>query len=536
MNEKENACNSNIGSETLRKVLREYSINRRKFLAGMITTSIAATFSPLAFLSSTQAQTQEAGIPNLWVDVHCHIFNANDLPVDGAIQTLLEQYTKLNSYSISVLLGALLKKGVPGYVDENKKLDKLLDDKTPPPVFCEDFTISRGDFDVHLGELKEQGVKLIDLLTDEERDSIGEEKGGIPEIKIIDALWFGWYKRGKLWIMNLRRFRYQIACSLLNTFKDDKKKKLFTPAIIDLDHWVPDRAETNIAEQIILYEKIIRLFKGEIHPLVAFNPLKEILYKEIPEYQPLKWVKKAVEERGFVGVKLYPPMGFYPLDNRVLDPDNELSLKIDEVLNELYDWCAEKDVPIMAHCNNTNESQDGFGERANPIYWKEKVLGKEGYENLRLNLAHFGGTDSLMGESDKDWTWTIADMMENYRNVYADTGFHDIILKKKKKRAKYTEALKVLYHKFPDAKERLMYGTDWHVIMLMKNHKEYADRYEKIYKKNFSDVSTNFFGQNALRFLGLDGTPSGNRYRLLKFYKRHNMKKPNWWVGDWWHQ
>ncbi len=63
--------------------------------------------------------------------------------------------------------------------------------------------------------------------------------------------------------------------------------------------------------------------------------------------------------------------------------------------------------------------------------------------------------------------------------------------------------------------------------MLKKGHDEYAERFKGIYEILGLD-SSSFFGKNALRFLWLDGSPSGNRDRLLRFYE--GRQKPKWWV------
>ncbi len=492
INKKGKVYDPDIVSETLQTTFRVYSINRHNFLMGMITRLIASTlliasiFSPLPFLPSTQAQVLSP--PR--VDVHCHLFNAEDIPLQGFVKKAL-QSNPLGLILFEFMADNLVS-GTPDFVEENEELNQLLDTgglncSTVPPI---PFTL------------------------------------GVPILAVIE------------WLNLLKQSRFEIACELVNTYPT---VDLFTPAILDYDHWLPDneKADTTIAEQIILYEKIVRLFEGKIHPLVAFNPLKEVHYEEdIPEYQSLKWVKEAIEERGFIGVKLYPPTGFYPINNAVHDPYNVYSLKTDEALENLYEWCIAEDVPIMAHCAEDNGLQSGYGDRANPDYWEEVL---QQYPELRLNFGHFGRDEEVrMANNGVGWTWKIAELMDAYPNVYADTGYHEVVLPgpplsvilRLIDRAEYVDGLDKLFNDFTKVGERLMYGSDMHVLIVQNFHKIYLIRFKNIFDDNWPDLKDDFLGQNALRFFGLDDPGTKNRQRLLEFYEKHNMAEPQWWVGS----
>lgn len=347
--------------------------------------------------------------------------------------------------------------------------------------------------------------------------------------------------------------------------------------MLDFDHWLPDDevAETTMDQQIELYEKIVRLFEGKIHPLVAFNPLKEALYTGVDEdeQRPFNIVKKAVEERGFIGVKLYPPMGFFPIDNtrRITDsndPSYDHREDVDKALIDLYNWCVDEDVPIMVHCADSNESQPEYeyGKRASPEYWKDVL---QIYPGLRLNLGHFGHDvkNSNYGPGWPDeyptgWAWYIAKELmygSTYPYVYADTGYHidflppmwlqptgdtdidDFTLSLSLlSNIEYFDALDVLFYDSNldgNVQERLMYGSDSHVLMVHPWYKHYANKFKEYFDNNWSNnnLTDAFLGLNALHFFGLDNPDNKNRQRLLEFYVKHNMtEKPNWWVGDWW--
>lgn len=92
----------------------------------MIISLIAVTFSPLSFLSSAQAQSQTR------VDVHCHIFNAKDVPLVGVLKHFLKDTpldpvtTELTTELVIALANEYYLSDTPGYVEENEKLNELL--------------------------------------------------------------------------------------------------------------------------------------------------------------------------------------------------------------------------------------------------------------------------------------------------------------------------------------------------------------------------------------------------------------------------
>lgn len=432
-NEQEKVSKQFIHNESLMREYSEYSTSRRNFIAGMITGSIAATFSPFRFLSTSQAQSQPFGVDihGTMVDVHCHIFNAEDVAMVGFVKSFMKKFP-LPKRAIKLLLEDALRLEAPDYVEENERLDQLLRGEVLHGITDDSIESTEDEFKKYLDDLSAQGNDLTELLAKEEKELMAVDMEGIHKIELNEMLFIGLFGRFWKWIRLLKKNRFEIANKLIDTYVDID---LFTPAIIDMDYWLEDKAKTSIGEQIFLYVKIIRLNNGKIHPLVAFDPLREILYSEIPEYTSLYWVKKAIMDRGFIGIKVYPPMGFFLYNNSVHDPGNEFSPKIDKALISLYKWCQEKDVPIMAHCNDSNESQSGYEERANPIYWKEVL---NDYPGIRIKFGHFGGADSLMKEDNKDWAETICDLMESeeYPHIYADTGFHEVALDPKKKEKK----------------------------------------------------------------------------------------------------
>lgn len=241
-----------------------------------------------------------------------------------------------------------------------------------------------------------------------------------------------------------------------------RRLRIYTPAMVDYDFWVqyvqvarencmpkPDSfgdpcpviSTTPLKLQNAVWSKVSKDFARNrsepivVHPLTAFDPLRYVLetrgrnFNSPPPGSALALVKEAIETQGFVGVKVYPPMGFLPTGNADMvsrlgefkrelkrawgkrardvfyaaglrdDDDDNVEVDIqgtalDGALDAFYAYCAAKNVPIMAH---TSRSQGTFYDNAawkaadlaaDPLLWKP-VLDK--YPTLRLNMAHAGG-------------------------------------------------------------------------------------------------------------------------------------------------
>jgi hypothetical protein len=355
-------------------------------------------------------------------------------------------------------------------------------------------------------------------------------------------------------------------------------------------------------------------------------------------------IKDAVKERGFLGIKVYPPMGFRPIGNAELDnlrdnagkeidgfpgvmeqlwdllttpppylarePKNRqgekgytlgnagkaiihaqdstivenyktwmgaypykefkkifsgLGVKLDTALQELYAWCIEEDVPIMAHCSNSQGSHinrskgpidpndphyvaENFGLRAAPEYWA-RVLEK--YPRLRLNIGHFGGiwnlartdlngssSDQQRANASKDWPREIIEILENeqYPNVYGDLAdwseaalSYDVATLKTtmectldQKTDRAFDYLKQHSNNQERLTKKLLYGTDW--IMLGRDAG--VDGYLRGLATRFEchfgwDATVRFFHSNAIDFLHLRGPNSQPLQRLKTFYEGH---------------
>ena len=182
--------------------------------------------------------------------------------------------------------------------------------------------------------------------------------------------------------------------------------------------------------------------------------------------------RRSIEEYGFKGIKLYPPMGFSPSDKR---------------LYEYYMICEEKGLTALIH---TGPSLKGLNnEMAEPKYIYQVALD---FPNVNFILAHAGyrlSNPSL-------------ESLIDLPNIYVDiAGFQavskgDEILRMKELELIFTEK----YNK------KVLFGSDWplfNVISPLKNHVELLTDLFFQSKDLTQDSLQNIFYNNALKALRL---------------------------------
>lgn len=339
-----------------------------------------------------------------------------------------------------------------------------------------------------------------------------------------------------------------IASEMVDTYKGTD---LFVPLMIDYEYWFKNTQDYPLSCQIdYIYEYIVKPYEGRIHPFVPFDPARELAYREgmhNPDGEPekhgsLNLVRDAIENRGFIGVKLYNAMGYKPFNNDTVDIQRERiavrnekmqyvfeGRSFDEVLAELYDYCIENEVPITTHCGmyGIESYPDASFDFGKAVYWRE-VLNQDAYKNLHLNLAHFGWYTPQGYHGDISWVRDICEMLSDYDYLFTDVSCHRVI--SDANNLKFKSHYKEICCDFPVVKKRLLYGSDWHVLKRVKYFRAFKERYLEVLKNEdlFSDAEIDdFLGWNALNFLGL--LPNGkNRARLEKFYNDEGIKPPEW--------
>jgi len=357
------------------------------------------------------------------------------------------------------------------------------------------------------------------------------------------------------WLRRMARPRYEIARELLETYGLSENggggvMDAFVVAMVDMEQWLDSSADL-LEDQMLLTREIARLSGGRLLPFIAYDPLRDV----IKEGSGLKLVKEAITNHGFVGVKLYPANGFRPIGNASLDEDfprvqrgrgrEDLGQALDSSLHDLYDWCSREGVPIMAHGNDTSGTFRRFADRGNPVFWGRVA---ERYPDLRINIGHFGGMDSLTGarrivrrrfrirpymaleDAPENWSLQILQLMTNHRNVFSDVGAFGGVLEDTGELARFRRNLAdLLGPKFyPAGRRQLMYASDWYMVTIEPEHRHYHERFGQLFTTHrYGEAGAELMGNNAVRFLGLRrGEPT--RRRLDAFYLANGDVRPAW--------
>jgi len=143
------------------------------------------------------------------------------------------------------------------------------------------------------------------------------------------------------------------------------------------------------------------------------------------------------------------------------------------------------------------------------------------------------GATSLRLEKPMPWLRGFFSLMSdslNGTNAYADVGYFTSLVNNP---GKLEQGIKDSLAD-ADLKEatqhKLVYGSDWKMLVKEKEAPEYSDRFSRIldkFQENWPELKPSLYGNNAADYLGLhDGME--NRGRLETFYKDHRVSRPLW--------
>jgi hypothetical protein len=219
---------------------------------------------------------------------------------------------------------------------------------------------------------------------------------------------------------------------------------------------------------------------------------------------PFKYVATLRNAGIFIGFKMYPPLGYKPLDSRLPH------------LLDFYKRCVDEDIPVLTHCSpggmTTHEARfyhkldkvelkpgpkvdavtggatrrlgydpstpEGyfFDEYVHPKNWR-KVLEK--FPKLRLCLAHLGGDEWKNVGIESDWIQEIIKLTKEYPNVYTDMSCYD--LEDSKTRENVTVLLREMRdnNQYQHLKDKVIFGVDWYLSLLTgaPKYKEYVESF-----------------------------------------------------------
>lgn len=279
----------------------------------------------------------------------------------------------------------------------------------------------------------------------------------------------------------------------------------FVVLTLDMDFMVKGKAIKNYLTQIAEIVELKKIYPYEVLPFLCVDPRRG------NANELLKFVKHHIENLGFIGIKLYPSLGFYPFDPN---------------LYKVYEYASVHQIPIMTHCstggifyrkeltsahltpNNINESSiythnyTSDKDKKRKVFKNhflhprnyEEVLAK--FKDLKICFAHFGiGDEQAKKGKNFEWYEKIKELLKNsqYPNLYTDISYtlaYDNILGKIIQDIKNSE----IQHK-------VLFGTDFYMtIQEKKEDKLVSDFRNRLDKGLFSQISYT----NSINYLNSD--------------------------------
>lgn len=181
-------------------------------------------------------------------------------------------------------------------------------------------------------------------------------------------------------------------------------------------------------------------YPGRLLPFVAVNPLRKTHFDHMV---------MALERYGFVGVKLYPSLGF-----KLNTPEME----------QVFTYCEQHDVPLLMHCNAGGFYLDTQTiANSAPEVWRDDILPR--HPKLRICFGHFGGDENLTSPDivPGSWTAVILELMTAYPGVYADISYHDDPMNGAAAEKNYFAHLSRLLQQ-PTLQDRILFGSDFFLV------------------------------------------------------------------------
>ena len=517
------------------------------------------------------------------IDVHAHIFNASDLPVERFVRyCFLDLYPKQGQTEA-------LRIQDPDFVDGMMVLfTHVLGAERAPSAKAEMARLGGDEFapDYDEADLDTLIVQRVASFLDaapmaDGRESLGN---GIAKVQraIIDAaetvppvdvptmpngneLTAPQFRRPNLlralraywsdtlpgralrWFKLFKMYRYALVDKwIADHATGDISPVLMAPAMIDYSCWLQQKVTSPLADQARVMGMIgRRQTKVAIHGYVAFDPLRHAYFRRgiaEAEFDPLAVAEEALTEHGYLGVKLYPPMGFKATGNSNKRTDyhqhigqrlgDNIGTELDTSLEALYKLCERLSAPILAHATDSNESGPGYERRADPHFWRPVF---KAHDKLHICLAHFGRFQARSADTTMStplpaasWEWNFGHFVRDNPNapVFADLSFwSEVVGGSADERSTLAATMRAYIEAFDSKVEHLMFGTDWVMVGIVRKYAKYDASIIDFLRGpcGLADeaVERILIG-NARRFMRL-GPGEPTRNRLDAYYRANHL-------------
>ena len=271
-----------------------------------------------------------------------------------------------------------------------------------------------------------------------------------------------------------------IFADLLKNYPPDAR---FVVLTLDMDFMGAGTPERNYLTQLHEVADLKRKYPSTLLPFLSIDP------RRLSGESLVDFAARYIEDRGFHGLKMYTPLGFYPFDER---------------LDALYKWASEKRLPILYHChkqggvyykgtfrNEWLSPGHGMSFKAEPMNkFRDNFMDPKCFEiligkfpELKICLAHFGGTYEMDKDGTGDnWFQHISKLISGKNNVYTDVSYS---LWDEKHHGKIKERLAD-----PATGAKILFGTDFYMTEKEDSEKKLITKFrEKMEEPLFRKAS-----------------------------------------------
>lgn len=403
------------------------------------------------------------------INGHAHIFNLQTVLTEEAIAIIVGRLRR-NGYADFILdaVQALLEEQLlrPEYLSEDELLRRFLAKIAGSAPF-RSLLQSGGSLPVQISLLG-TGVESLTIDTLKAAlDSLStafDPKGGVGK---------GIFNLFETLRLAMRSDIVGVADALLDQLQPDDALVALMMDIVAKPEKPRDTA--NFKAQLAGTAAAALARPGRILPFVAVNPNR-------PDHFDV--MCRAIEESGFLGVKLYPSLGYEVTTDAML---------------EVLGYCEREEVPVLVH-----SSAGGFYKSAataqysHPKHW-EQLVGA--HPDLRVCFAHCGGWGGFSGQvaEHRPWWEAIVALMDAYPNIYADLAYHvDMMASASSESPYFAELEALLAH--PVRGTRMIFGTDSWLVRMAITENAYWRYFEtKLTPARFAQIAE----AAPMRFLGL---------------------------------
>lgn len=305
--------------------------------------------------------------------------------------------------------------------------------------------------------------------------------------------------------VGIERNQKEIFRNLLHLYKDFQDPRIVA-LTIDMDHMGAGKAIDDFITQIRTVAEVKAQYPQNLLPFFGVDPRRTNV---------LELLKKYVDDFGFVGIKLYPSLGFYPFDKRMV---------------KIYEFAISHQLPIMTHCDMGGifyrgkfKAEHLMPESMNPMAPKRDftafrklkngkfkdfftqplnfvdVLEMPDFRELKVCFAHFGGSKMITGRTDlsptqSNWYEHIRNMLVTYPNTYTDISY-----------TLHESDPKIVSQVLTDMRDpligkKILFGTDYYMTVKVKDEQALIRDFLKNYGISQEEFDTLCMDNNS-RFL-----------------------------------